>query len=207
MKFIEMDVRGEKAYRLASEWFDEVIFSIEIKDGIDKDKIREIEKEYKNIAIVLVSPKPSLIKEALQKLRGKYLIYVESSDLRVIRYGIERGVDAIISPWVGRKDPGIDHVLARMMARKGVALGFSLRPLLHSTNYDRANMIKFMMKAWQLVEKYGVRRFLTTSAKEKWEVRWPRDLASLGVILGMDISQAKASLSFYPELILKRLKY
>lgn len=207
MKWIEMDIRNEEAFKLAKEWFDEVIFSYEVPPGsLDKLTLRELKERYGKVAITLINPKPSLVKEVIQKFKQDYLIYVESKDLRIVRYSIERGVDAIISPWAGRKDAGIDHVLARLMARKNVALGFSLRPLLYASQYERANMLRFMRKAWELANKYKLRRFLTSSSKSKWEVREPRDLASLGIILGMDMPQAKASLSMYPELTLKRLK-
>ncbi|RLF91727.1 ribonuclease P protein component 3 [Thermococci archaeon] len=207
VKWIEMDIRNEEAFKLAKEWFDEVIFSYEVPPGsLDKLTLRELKERYGKVAITLINPKPSLVKEVIQKFKQDYLIYVESKDLRIVRYSIERGVDAIISPWAGRKDAGIDHVLARLMARKNVALGFSLRPLLYASQYERANMLRFMRKAWELANKYKLRRFLTSSSKSKWEVREPRDLASLGIILGMDMPQAKASLSMYPELTLKRLK-
>ncbi|BAA30999.1 Ribonuclease P protein component 3 [Pyrococcus horikoshii] len=206
VKFIEMDIRDKEAYELAKEWFDEVVVSIKFNEEVDKEKLREARKEYGKVAILLSNPKPSLVRDTVQKFKS-YLIYVESNDLRVIRYSIEKGVDAIISPWVNRKDPGIDHVLAKLMVKKNVALGFSLRPLLYSNPYERANLLRFMMKAWKLVEKYKVRRFLTSSAQEKWDVRYPRDLISLGVVIGMEIPQAKASISMYPEIILKRLKY
>ncbi|AFK21620.1 Ribonuclease P protein component 3 [Pyrococcus sp. ST04] len=201
-----MDIRGEDAYNFAREFFDDVVFSYEVPPGkLEKEELKKVKDVYGKVAIVLVNPQPSTVKEAL-RFKQNYLIYVESKDLRVVRYSIERGVDAIISPWVGRKDPGLDHVLARMMSRKNIALGFSLRHLLGVNSYERANMLKFMIKAWKLVEKYKVPRFITSSAKEKWEVRGPRDLASLGIALGMEIQQAKASLSTYPEIILKRLK-
>ncbi|MFA4661424.1 Ribonuclease P protein component 3 [Pyrococcus kukulkanii] len=207
MKWIELDVRSEEAFELTKEWFDEVVFSYEVPPGsLDKSTLRELREKYEKVAITLVNPKPSLVKEVIQKFRQSYLIYVESRDLRIVRYSIERGVDAIISPWTGRKDPGIDHVLARLMAKRNVALGFSLRPLLYASQYERANMLRFMRKAWELANKYKVRRFITSSSKSKWEVREPRDLASLGIVLGMDVPQAKACLSAYPELILKRLK-
>ncbi|CAB50636.1 Ribonuclease P protein component 3 [Pyrococcus abyssi] len=206
LKFVEMDVRNDDAYKLAKEWFDEVVFSVKFQDSIDKELLREAERNYGLVAILLVNPRLSIVKEAVQRFKQNYLIYVESSDLRTIRYSIERGVDAIISPWVGRKDPGIDHTLARMMAKKGVALGFSLRPLLEASPYDKANILKFMRKAWQLTNKYKVKRFITSSANEKWHIRWPRDLATLGIIIGMEVQQAKAALSTYPDIILKRLK-
>ncbi|AEH24514.1 Ribonuclease P protein component 3 [Pyrococcus yayanosii] len=211
MKMVEMDVRSEDAYELARKWFDEVVFTMELslKEEPDigelKERVRELRGEYGKIALLVITERPSLIKTLRQRI-GKVLLYVQGGNLRVVRYAIETGVDAIIGPWLGRRDPGFDHVLARLAAKKGVAVGFPMGPLLRASPYERATMLKFMARVWRLVDKYGVPRFLTSSAGNRWEVRGPRELMSLGIALGMDPAQAKASLSFYPLSLLERLK-
>ncbi|AMQ19095.1 Ribonuclease P protein component 3 [Thermococcus peptonophilus] len=208
--FVEMDVRSEEAYELASEWFDEVVFTkklvLESPPDWDslKDELKELRGKYGKVAILLVTKKPSLIREVKNR-NLKALIYVQGGDMRINRMAIESGVDALISPWFGRKDPGFDHTLARMAARRGVAVGFSLSPLLNTNPYGRAQILRFMMKTWQLVRKYRVLRFLTSSAESRWEVRGPRDLMSLGINMGMEIPEARASLNFYPRKILGKL--
>ncbi len=94
-----------------------------------------------------------------------------------------------------------------MAARRGgVAIGFSLSPLLNANPYGRAQILRFMMKTWQLVKKYRVPpRFITSSAESRWEVRGPRDLMSLGINIGMEIPEARASLNFYPRTIVWKL--
>ncbi|WP_456422892.1 RNase P subunit p30 family protein, partial [Thermococcus sp.] len=57
---------------------------------------------------------------------------------------------------------------------------------------------------WELTKKYRVPRFITSSAESKWEVRSPRDLMSLGINIGMEVPDARASLNFYPRKILKK---
>ncbi|HIP88692.1 MAG TPA: Ribonuclease P protein component 3 [Thermococcus paralvinellae] len=208
MKFIEMDVRDEKAYELAKEWYDDVVFTKKLKleespdYGKLKEEIKELRKRYGKVAVLVITNKPSLIRE-LKKRNLRVLIYVQGGNMRVNRFALETGVDALISPEFGRKDNGFDHVLAKIAAKNDVAIGFSLSPLLKADPYERASILKFMMKNWQLVEKYRVPRFITSSAESMWEVRAPRDLMSLGIALGMEISQAKASTSFYPEKIVK----
>jgi len=209
--FIEMDVRGEEAYELASEWFDEVVFTKKLvldgspDWGVLKEELKTLREAYGRVALLIVTRKPSLIREV--KNRGpRALIYVQGGDMRVNRAALEAGVDALISPWIGRKDPGFDHVLARMASRRGVAIGFSLSPLLRTGPYERVQLLRFMTKTWQLVKKYDVPRFITSSAEEKWEVRAPRDLMSLGINIGMEMPEARASLNFHPRKILKRLE-
>ena len=211
MKWIEMDVRSEEAYNQAKEWYDEVVFTkkVHLKNPPNfdelKSEIKELKEKYKNVALLIITKKPSLIREIRKRIPNS-LIYVQGGNLRIVRFAIENKVDAVIAPEYGRKDSGFDHVLARLAAKNNVAIGFSLAPLLKATPYERANILKFMMKNWQLVEKYKAPRFLTSSAESKWEVRSPRDLMSLGISIGMEIPQAKASLSFYPERMLKKVE-
>lgn len=211
MKWIELDIRSEEAYNQAIEWYDEVVFTkkVYLKDSPNfeelKGEVKALREKYEKVALLIVTEKPSLIREIRKRIPNA-LIYVQGGNLRVVRFAIENRVDAIISPEYRRKDSGLDHVLARLAARNNVAIGFSLSPLLRANSYERANILRFMMRNWRLVEKYKVPRFLTSSAESKWEVRFPRDLMSLGINIGMEIPQAKASLSFYPEIILKKPK-
>ncbi|ASJ11909.1 Ribonuclease P protein component 3 [Thermococcus thioreducens] len=209
--FIEMDVRSGDAYDLAKEWFDEVVFTkkLVLESSPDwsglKEEIKFLRETCGKVALLIVTKKPSLIREVKNR-NPKALIYVQGGDMRVNRFALEAGVDALISPWLGRKDPGFDHILARIAARKNVAIGFSLAPLLRANSYERVQILRFMAKTWQLVDKYSVPRFITSSAETRWEVRSPRDLMSLGINLGMEIPQARASLNFYPKRILSKLK-
>jgi ribonuclease P/MRP protein subunit RPP1 len=211
LQFIEMDIRDAKAYELAEEWFDEVVFTKKLKlekspdYGKLKEELKELRERYKKVALLLITNKPSLIREVKNR-NLKALIYVQGGSLKINRFALEIGVDALISPEFGRRDSGLDHVLARLAAKNDVAIGFSLAPLLRANPYERANILKFMMRNWRLIEKYKVPRFLTSSAESFWEVRAPRDLASFGIAIGMEIPQAKASISFYPRKILEKLE-
>ncbi|NJE25666.1 Ribonuclease P protein component 3 [Thermococcus sp. MV5] len=211
MKFIEMDVRSKDAYEFAKEWYEEVVFTkkliLKSSSNFDelKNEVNELKKEYGNVALLIITDKPSLIREIKRRV-PKALIYVQGGNLRVTRFAIESKVDAVISPELGRRDNGFDHVLARLASRNDVAIGFSLSQLLRKSSYERATLLKFMIQNWNLVNKYKVPRFLTSSAESKWEVRPPRDLMSFGIALGMEIPQAKASLTLYPEKILKNRK-
>ncbi len=208
--FVEMDVRSEDAHELASEWFNEVVFTkkLVLESSPDwnllRGEIKSLRESYGRVAILIVTKKPSLIREAKNR-NLKALIYVQGGNMRVNRTAIESGVDALISPEFGRKDSGFDHVLARLAAKNNVAVGFSIAPLLKANPYERVQLLRFMIRNWRLVEKYRVPRFLTSSAENRWGVRSPRELMSLGIALGMEVPHAKASLSFYPEKILKRM--
>ena len=207
---VEMDVRSEEAYELAREWFDEVVFTKKLvlegspDWGALKEELKALREAYGKVALLIVTKKPSLIREVKNR-SPRALIYVQGGDMRVNRAALEAGVDALISPWFGRKDPGFDHILAGIAARRGVAVGFSLSPLLRASPYERVQLLRFMTKTWQLVRKYNVPRFITSSAESRWDVRSPRDLMGLGINLGMEIPEARASLNFHPRRILRKL--
>ncbi len=207
---VEMDVRSEEAYELAREWFDEVVFTKKLvlegspDWGALKEELKALRETYGKVALLIVTKKPSLIREVKNR-SPRALIYVQGGDMKVNRAALEAGVDALISPWFGRKDPGFDHILAGIAARRGVAVGFSLSPLLRASPYERVQLLRFMTKTWQLVRKYNVPRFITSSAESRWDVRSPRDLMSLGINLGMEIPGARASLNFHPRRILRKL--
>lgn len=204
---IELDVRDEKAYELAEEWYDEVVFTkvLHLEKSPDyaalMEEIKGLRAKYKNVALLLVTKKPSLIREVKNR-KLKALLYVQGGNLKINRAALEAKVDALLSPELGRRDSGMDHILARMAAKNDVAIGFSFAPLLRASSYERANILRFMVRNWRLIEKYKAPRFLTTSAENMWEVRAPRDLMSFGIALGMEIPQAKASLTFFPRKIL-----
>lgn len=206
---VELDVRSREAYDMAKEWFDEVVFTrkLILESSPDWDSLKEelkvLRETYDTVALLIVTKKPSLIREVKNR-NLKALLYVQGGNMRVNRFALEAGVDALISPWFGRMDAGFDHVLAKLATKNDVAIGFSLEPLLRANPYEKVQILRFMIKCWQLVEKYRVPRFLTSSAENKWQVRAPKDLMSLGIALGMEIPQAKASLSFFPEKILRR---
>jgi len=208
--FVEMDVRNAEAYELADEWFDEVVFTKKLVLDKEpdwnslKEELRELRRTYGKVAVLLVTRKPSLIR-AFKARNLKALLYVQGGDMRVNRTAIEAKVDALISPWLGRKDYGFDHTLAGMASRRDVAVGFSLSPLLRASPYERALTLRFMAKVWELTKKYRVPRFITSSAEGKWEVRSPRDLMSLGINIGMEVPEARASLNFHPRRIIQRL--
>ena len=208
--FVEMDVRSVEAYELAKEWFDEVVFTKKLVLNAEpdwdslKEELRELRRTYGKVAVLLVTRKPSLIR-AFKARNLRALLYVQGRDMRVNRMAIEARADALISPWLGRRDYGFDHTLAGMAGRRGVAIGFSLSPLLRANPYERALTLRFMAKVWELVRKYRVPRFITSSAESRWEVRGPRDLMSLGINIGMEIPEARASLNFHPMRILGKL--
>ncbi len=109
-------------------------------------------------------------------------------------------VDVILHPEKGRKDSGIDHVIAEKAAENKAAIGFDLRQLKKSRKV-RSHVLRHWRKNLMLCEKYGTPYIITSGAEEKYELRAPRDLTSIIDSLGYDGSKA---VSDHPKEILER---
>ncbi len=109
-------------------------------------------------------------------------------------------LDIILHPEKDRKDSGIDHVIAEKAAENRVAIGFDFQQLRKSGK-TRSHILKHWSKNLMLCEKYDVPYIITSGARERFDLRAPRDLASIIDSLGYDGKKAVAD---YPQKILKR---
>lgn len=109
-------------------------------------------------------------------------------------------VDVLIHPEKGRKDSGIDHVIAEAAAENKVAIGFDLQQLMKD-NKQQTHTLTAWRKNLQLCEKYETSYIVTSGAREEFDLRAPRELAA--IIKSLDFKGNRA-VSYYPEKILKR---
>lgn len=133
----------------------------------------------------------------------------EEADVLVFRGGDEElnrkaaedsRVDVLLHPEKGRKDSGMNHVIAREAAENNVAIGFDFTRL-DASEKTRSHILRHWSRNLMLCEKYGVPYVITSGAEERYELRAPRDLASIIDSLGYNGSKA---VSEHPENILKR---
>jgi ribonuclease P/MRP protein subunit RPP1 len=109
-------------------------------------------------------------------------------------------VDVLLHPEKGRKDSGIDHVIAEEAAKNKVAIGFDLQQLMEN-NKQQTHALTAWRKNLRLCEKYDTPYTITSGAQEKLDLRAPRELAA--VIKSLDFKGNKA-VSKYPKKILER---
>ncbi len=110
-------------------------------------------------------------------------------------------IDVLLHPEKGRKDSGINHVVAEKASENRVAIGFDLRQLLENTGKHRSFVLKHWRRNLKLCEKYDTPYIITSGAGERLELRGPRDLKSIIDSLGFDGSKA---VSYYPGEIIER---
>mgnify|MGYP002761675626 FL=1 len=109
-------------------------------------------------------------------------------------------VDVLLHPEKGRKDSGVNHVIAKEAAKNNVAIGFDFR-MLDASEKTRSHILRHWGRNLMLCEKYDAPYIMTSGAKEEFDLRAPRDLASIIDSLGYDGSEA---VSEFPEKILER---
>jgi len=178
----------------------------------EEQEIKNIEN-LKNIAlragIELISglvAKPKN-KEELKRILDEYRKRVEIIAVAGGNYEINRAasedsrVDILYHPELGRNDSGLDHICVKAASENNVAIEINFNEILQSRN--RPKILTFMRRNVKLCKKYGTNIIITSGAKNKWEMRAPRELASIGYILGMDLKTAIDSVSTIPENIIK----
>lgn len=109
-------------------------------------------------------------------------------------------IDILLHPEKGRKDSGVDHVIAEEAAENRVAIGFDLRQL-DASNKTRSHILKHWRKNLRLCEKYETPYIITSGAEGKYGLRAPRDLASIIDSLGY---KGRKAVSIQPRQILER---
>lgn len=142
------------------------------------------------------------LKKDIQRSDAEVLIYRGGDDELHKKVAEHGEVEVILSPERGRKDSGIDHVIAKAAAENNVAIGFNLRQLFTSKK-QRTHVLKHWRRNLKLCEKYGAMKLMTTGAEEVNHLRAPRDAASIIDSLGF---KGKEAVSKHPKKILDEVE-
>jgi len=143
------------------------------------------------------------LKRSIDSKRSNANVLVfEGGDEELNRKVVEDSrIDILLHPEKGRKDSGINHVVAEKAAENCVAIGFDLKQLLDQEGKYRSFVLKHWRRNLKLCEKFDTPYVITSGARDKYELRAPRDLSSIIDSLGFEGSDA---VSRYPEMILER---
>lgn len=141
--------------------------------------------------------KPDNVPRIAKKVRKKVeLVLVNGGNLEVNRKACETSeVDILTHPELGRNDPGLDYVMAKLARKNNVSIEFNFRNILLSYKKSRSDIFSNMLENAKLVRKYGTPFVLSTGAIEHYDLRSPSELISFGRVLGLDPREIKTSLS------------
>lgn len=112
-------------------------------------------------------------------------------------------VDILLHPEKGRKDSGVNHVIAEKAAENRVAIGFDFQQVMENSGKYRSFVLKHWSRNLELCQKFDTPYILTTGARKKYDLRAPGDLKSVIDSLGYS---GKKAVSDYPGKILERSK-
>jgi ribonuclease P/MRP protein subunit RPP1 len=143
---------------------------------------------------------------------GFDLVLIEGGDEEINRAASECWeVDVICHPervtgkdLLDQKNSGLDDVMARFMAERGIAIEICLSELLSCYGVVRAQVMGRMRQNIELAKKYKTPIIITSGARDRFGMRAPQDLCSLGITLGMDAGMAKKAVSDHPAMLIKK---
>ncbi|MFB6241666.1 MAG: RNase P subunit p30 family protein [Candidatus Nanosalina sp.] len=119
------------------------------------------------------------LKKEIQRERENCDVLVFcGGDEELNRKSVEDGrIDVLLHPEKGRKDSGVDQVIAEKASENSVAIGLDFRQL-SAPPKKQMHILSHWRKNLKLCEKYGTPYLITTCAEEKHDLRAPRDLES-----------------------------
>lgn len=112
------------------------------------------------------------------------ILIFEGGDEELNRKACETSkLDILLHPEKDRKDSGLNHVMAEAAADNNVAIGLDFTQLEESGK-GRMHVLAHWRKNLKLCEKYNAPYLITTGAKERHQLRGPRELKALIDSLG-----------------------
>jgi len=169
----------------------------QLKDQLKKTKVKGI-----NVSVgLLIEPKSKneLKRQASVNRKNYGIIAVRSQSPEMSRAAVEtKGVDMLLG-WESAgqlaHERVMDYVMIKLAAENGVAIAFSMQPLLAAYDRARAVIMSKYIKAARFVRKYNTSFILTSSAISAWDMRSPSELTSFGKVLGFNGKDIKQAIS------------
>ncbi|MHA1905075.1 MAG: RNase P subunit p30 family protein [Candidatus Thorarchaeota archaeon] len=93
---------------------------------------------------------------------------------------------------------------ARRAASAGAALEISIAPLLDTSGLDRSRIIKVFRETVRIAVAGGMKIVLSSGSNEPIRLRAPSALQHIGLLLGLNIREAKEAVFDIPGQIVKR---
>jgi ribonuclease P/MRP protein subunit RPP1 len=146
--------------------------------------------------------------DKLIKLRREYdVLLVKGSDLLLNRKAVEtKEVDILTHPEYNRRDSGFNHVMAQLATENNVAIEINFREILNSSKNTRANIMHKIKINVEICKKYKVPVIICSGSVTHWQLKDPKVLISMGCLLGLELKEAKKTISEIPENIMNMIK-
>ncbi len=121
----------------------------------------------------------------LKTVEGKVNI-AEGGNLKRNRKIVRKPkVDVLMNP-VKPKERPFDRSIATVAKENNVSIGITLKKLLEYRGMEKTAYLRSLKYLGKLVEKENCSFIIASGAKEKLDMRAPRELASIGHLLGFN---------------------
>ncbi len=135
--------------------------------------------------------------------RKANFVIVQGGPDKLNRSAVETTDVDILSLPFGIKDNGLDHVIAKSAADRGIALEFDVGSLIRYRGGKRVHAISELEQRLMLARKFEVHMVLTSGARSIYDIRGPRELIALASLFGMTKEEAIEAMTVAPAAILK----
>ncbi len=144
------------------------------------------------------------LKKKISRARDFDIIVVHGGKIEINRAAVQdKRVALLAHPWLGRRDSGVDAVVAREAAKNGVAIELSFRHLL--TQEHRIRLLSSIRRIFKLREKYRFRVVVTSGARSRYELRSKYEIRALLHLLGLKEEEIADILSTPQKIVEERI--
>jgi ribonuclease P/MRP protein subunit RPP1 len=170
-----------------------------LRDNIKKSKT-QTKGTNVSLGLLLIPKNKNDMKRQVANNRKNYeIITVRPGSPETSRAAAEtRGVDILIG-WEScgqtSHERVMDYITVKLAAEKGVAIAFSLQPLLAAYDRARATIMSKYLETARFVRKYKAPFLLTSGALSPMDLRAPSELTAFGKVLGFNGREIKHALS------------
>lgn len=216
-QFYDLDVRAAAAprekmlQRAAALGFTGVAVTGPVDKPDDVAEVRDTAADIETDLDVRIGARlepddPERLKELLAAVRDDVdVVIVAGGDVDVNRAACgDTRVDVLAHPERERRDPGIDHVMARQAAENQVAIGIVFRLLLPVHGKERALLLSRLRKLVRRCTAFNTPIVAVSGAESPVELRAPRELAAVPRVLGVDAGGWLQTVSDVPVQVVRR---
>lgn len=138
------------------------------------------------------------------KIDETKLNIVKGGDIKRNRQAVnKKGVDVLLDP-VGPKEKGFDTAMTTVAKEKEVAIGISLKKIMKYRGMKKVRYFRSLDYLGKLLKKGNCNIVIVSGAKEKLDMRPPKQLSSLGYLLGLDEEESFDTVSKNVKEVIKR---
>lgn len=173
-----------------------------------KDDIAKVsEKVGIEIYLGFEARTPKELHNLVERRRIFDILLVQGGDLRMNRLACETPqVDILTHPENNRNDSGLNQVLVKFAAENNVAIEVNFREILLASKRTRNMIMRHMSQNVRLAKRFRAPIILCSGGISHFELRDPQVMISMANQLGLELNEAKGSLSKVPDDIIKQSK-